>query len=278
MILTLLQFFMHTFTIKVMKNIRSFLILILFIYSTFSFLLNAENIFAQISSSGIAITLEIDGTEINEGDIVCKRDNVFKKCNGEYNTEMFGVVVKKPAASFEEEKKDNNYMILSSGKSVVRVSSQNGNIKKGDLITSSDREGIAVLALKNGYVLGQALEDYSSDNPDSIGTIMTAINIHPAAGLSGAKSNLITALREGITAPVFEPLDSLRYLLAALILLISFVLGFAYFGRVSKTGIEAIGRNPLASKMIQLSVLLHILITIVIILVGFGMAYVILIL
>jgi len=88
----------------------------------------------------------------------------------------------------------------------------------------------------------------------------------------------MTALREGMSAPIFEPLDSLRYLLAALILLLSFVLGFAYFGRVSRTGIEAIGRNPMASRMIQISILMHILITTVIIILGFGMAYIILIL
>jgi F0F1-type ATP synthase membrane subunit c/vacuolar-type H+-ATPase subunit K len=107
---------------------------------------------------------------------------------------------------------------------------------------------------------------------------MIVLNIHPAAGSTGAKSNLMSALRQGLSAPLFEPLDSLRYLLAALILLLSFVMGFAYFGRVSKTGIEAIGRNPLASRMIQLSIIMHIMITIVIVLIGFGMAYLILIL
>jgi hypothetical protein len=225
----------------------------------------------------MAITLEIQGGNVDAGDIICKKDNGFSECDSEYNTEMYGVVVNNPAASFEEEEGDSNYLVLSNGKASVRVSTLNGNINKGDLVTTSSKSGIGVLAQKNGYVLGQALEEYKSDSPDNIGTIMVAINIHPAAGLSGAKSNLITALREGMSAPIFEPLDSLRYLLAALILLLSFVLGFAYFGRVSKSGIEAIGRNPLASKMIQLSVLMHILITIVIILVGFGMAYIILI-
>jgi hypothetical protein len=261
-----------------MKRLSYLLVTIVFIYSVLNGIVAKNEIFAQVSSSGIAITLEVEGDDINDGDIICKRDNAFKKCEGEYNTEMFGVVVNNPAAAFEEEEKDTNFMVLSNGKAAVRVSSENGNISKGDLITTSNRSGVGVLALKNGYVLGQAIEEYKSDNTDSIGTIMTVINIHPATGLSGAKSNLITALREGITAPIFEPLDSLRYLLASLILLLSFVLGFAYFGRVSKTGIEAIGRNPLAGKMIQLSIILHIMITIVIILVGFGMSYIILIL
>lgn len=247
------------------------------IYSIF-ILNGVPQAFAQVTSSGIAITLEVKGSDINDGDIICKKDQGFAECDSEYSTEIYGVVVNDPALALEEEDTDNTRLIMSGGKALVRVSSQNGNIKAGDLITTSPKSGIGVLAQKNGYVLGQALEEYNSDNPDNIGTIMVAINIHPAAGLSGAKSNLITALREGMSAPIFEPLDSLRYLLAALILLLSFVLGFAYFGRVSKTGIEAIGRNPLASKMIQLSVLMHILITIVIILVGFAMAYIILIL
>ena len=244
-----------------------------------AFLLFGSNlqVFAQVSSSGIAITVEIPG-EVRDGDIVCRNGDGFRLCDTEFDTEIIGVVTENPAAAFEEEEKDNTYLVLPSGKSAVRVSSINGQVRKGDLITSSQRPGIGVLAIKNGYVLGSSLEDYSSDNPDNIGTIMVFVNVHPAAGLSGARSNLITALREGLSAPIFEPLDSLRYLLAALILLLSFVLGFAYFGRVSKTGIEAIGRNPLASKMIQFSIVMHIVITAVIILVGFTMAYLILIL
>ena len=256
---------------------KKIITIILFICYLIIFSSNS-NTNAQVTSSGIALTIEITGDKINDGDIVCKKDEGFKLCDSEYNTEMFGVVVENPAAAFEEEKKETNYLVISNGKAAVRISSQNGNIKKGDPITSSSRPGVGVLAQKNGYVLGTSLEDYNTNNPDNINTIMVAINIHPAGGLSGNKSNLVTALREGLSAPIFEPLDSFRYLLAALILLLSFIMGFVYFGRVSKTGIEAIGRNPLASRMIQLSIILHIVITIVIVLIGFGMAYLILIL
>jgi len=256
---------------------KKYILPVIFLIVVF-YLFSLKDSFAQVSSSGIAITVEVQGDNINEGDIVCKDEEIYALCSIEYNTEILGVIIEKPAAAFEEEEKNNSHLVISDGKTVVKVSSQNGNIKKGDLITTSSRPGVGVLALKNGYVIGSALEDFSSDNPDNVDTIMVLMNIHPAAGLSGAKSNLMSALREGMSAPIFEPLDSLRYLLAALILLLSFVLGFAYFGRVSKTGIEAIGRNPLASKMIQISILMHIMITIVIIIVGFGMAYIILIL
>jgi F0F1-type ATP synthase membrane subunit c/vacuolar-type H+-ATPase subunit K len=73
-------------------------------------------------------------------------------------------------------------------------------------------------------------------------------------------------------------LASLRYLLAFLIAIIAFVLGFIYFGRVVRVGIEAIGRNPLARRMIQITMLFNILITIVIVLAGLLIAYLILVL
>ena len=100
----------------------------------------------------------------------------------------------------------------------------------------------------------------------------------PAAGLSGPSSNLLTFIREGISVPLFEPLESLRYLLAFLIVIIAFSVGLIYFGRVAKSGVEAVGRNPLARRMIEISVILHVALTIAIILIGLAIAYLILIL
>jgi F0F1-type ATP synthase membrane subunit c/vacuolar-type H+-ATPase subunit K len=78
--------------------------------------------------------------------------------------------------------------------------------------------------------------------------------------------------------PLLEPIESLRYLLAIAMVLIAFTLGMIYFGRSSRAGIEAIGRNPLAKKVIQLTVFMNIILTVVIVLVGLGIAYLILVL
>jgi hypothetical protein len=104
------------------------------------------------------------------------------------------------------------------------------------------------------------------------------VNIHPSGAFSGSRGNLLQFIRDGLTVPIFEPIESLRYLLAIAIILISFTLGMIYFGRASRAGIEAIGRNPLAKKVIQFTVLLNISLTIIIILVGLGIAYLILVL
>jgi F0F1-type ATP synthase membrane subunit c/vacuolar-type H+-ATPase subunit K len=253
---------------------RIFLV-VLIVVTTLIF--KESKVFAQITTSGIATPIPIEG-DVKEGDIICSNESAYGLCSQEYSTEMYGVVTDNPSASFEYENKEGIRLVLSTGTAVVRVTSVNGSIKKGNLITSSLKGGLGQLANRNGYVLGTALENYESGDANAAGEILVAINIHLAAGMSGARSNLLMALREGLSAPLFEPLASLRYILAALILLFAFVLGFAYFGRVSKTGVEAIGRNPLASRMIQMSVLMHVIITVVIVLMGFGMAYLILIL
>ena len=133
---------------------------------------------------------------------------------------------------------------------------------------------MAQLASKNGYVLGTALEDFSEGS----GAIQVVVDIHPATGTSkSTSSNLIQFIREGLAVPVFEPLESFRYLLAAIMVIIAFTLGLAYFGRSSRAGIEAIGRNPLARRVIQFTTLLNVLLTIVIVVVGLTVAYFILI-
>ena len=63
--------------------------------------------------------------------------------------------------------------------------------------------------------------------------------------------------------------------MAGIVVLLSFVLGIFSFGRVANTGVEALGRNPLAGRMIQLGIVVNALITVAIIGAGMFIAYVI---
>ncbi len=243
------------------------------------------SVFSQAGSSSVAISLPIASDGVQDGNIVCANDTSIEGaleglvlCTLPYDPSIHGVVSDSPAVVLESEGDPNTRPVVSTGAANVLVSSENGNIVPGDHITSSETPGVGQKATNNGYVLGVALEGYESDSGDATGLIQVAINIHPAAGLSGPRSDLIQILRQGISAPLFEPLAALRYILAALMILVSFTLGFVYFGRVAKTGIEALGRNPMASRMIQLTVLFNIAITIVIVLIGLAIAYLVLIL
>lgn len=248
-----------------------FIITFLFIFTD-----TVSEVLAQVDSSGVAHSVSLEN-EPENGSIICRIETGFGLCEGEYNSEIYGVVTSNPASAFEVNE-DGISLVLPVGTASVRVTTENGNISEGDLITSSDLAGVGKRATRNGYVVGTALSSYASDDTEAVSEILVAINIHPAAGLASSRSNLIQVLREGLSAPLFEPLAALRYILAALIILAAFVLGFIYFGRVAKTGIEAMGRNPLAARMIQASVILHILITIVIVVSGLILAYLILIL
>jgi F0F1-type ATP synthase membrane subunit c/vacuolar-type H+-ATPase subunit K len=256
-----------------MRKIGIFVLVAFFIFAF------SNKAYSQISSSGIAIPVPITGGDINNGDIICTGLEGYKKCDIAYSQAIHGVVTDDPAAVFDIEGDEDVRFVISSGNAVVRVSSLNGNINEGDPITTSRIPGVGAKADKSGYILGIALQGYESDNTENVGRILVSINKHYYAAIQITRGeNLLDDIKQALYAPTLAPLASLRYLLAFLIAIISFVLGFVYFGRVVKTGIEAIGRNPLARKMIQITMLFNILITIAIVMAGLLIAYLILVL
>lgn len=246
-----------------------FLFLFFTIYSTVS---------AQVGSSGIAISLPIRDESVEDAMIVCSRGEGYFLCNEEYSTSMIGVVVEDPAVAFEGDLLSDAHPVVTNGSVVVRVSAQNGNIVEGDLVTSSTTTGVGMKAERNGFVLGTALESFEPPNSDQQGLILVSINIHPTIDLSDAGTNILTTLREGLAFPLLSPLASLRYLLSFAIVVIGFVLGFLYFGRIAKTGVEALGRNPLAGRSIRFGIIFNVLLGIVIVISSLSLAALILIL
>ncbi len=242
--------------------------------AVFVLVLSAPLVSAQDISSNLSIQVPVEG-DVVSGDLLCSSGSAFTKCKTEYQTSMYGVAVDASALEINDSEIENGRLVSTNGIATVRVTGSNGDIKKGSLITASKIEGLAMLASKNGYVLGTSLDDFSGDS----GVVQAVINIHPASGMGKSSgSNLVQFIREGLTVPVFEPLESFRYLLAGLMVVIAFTLGLLYFGRTSRAGIEAIGRNPLAKSTIQFTTLLNVLLTIVIVVAGLGVAYLILIL
>ena len=247
------------------------------LFVLFSLLISVQTINAQISSSGVAVSVPIADGEAQSGDIICSYQEGNRRCSGEYDTSIYGVLSARPAVDIADPDLENSRFLARDGVARVRVSSVNGNIEEGDFITSSDKPGIGQRATRNGFVVGSAIESYSSSDSNAIGVIQVVINVHPESSLTGTRGNLLQFIRSGVSVPIFSPVESLRYLLAVAIVLVSFTLGMIYFGRASRAGIEAVGRNPLAKKVIQFTVIMNILLTLVIVIVGLGIAYLILI-
>lgn len=125
-------------------------------------------------------------------------------------------------------------------------------------------------------MIGKAMENYTENDPEKIGKILVNLQIGYGTAQKNLRGNLLELLRVGIDAPFITPLLSLRYILAALVVVISFVFGFLFFGRVARTGVEAMGRNPLAIRSIAVGVVVNFLLTLSIMLIGLAVAYLIL--
>ncbi len=234
----------------------------------------------DFTASGIAISVTINDKNAQDGSIVASTNNGYILSKIPYDPSMFGVITANPAIVIENTAGGtaNNKFIVSSGKAYILVSTQNGPIKKDDFITSSSIPGVGQKADHNGYVLATALEDYSNSNPKAVGKILASINSRYNNTFVDSQTNLLSILQTAGSATFLSPLATLRYLLAGVVAAMAFALGFIYFGRVASKGVEALGRNPLASRMIQASVIINVLLAGLIVLVGLAIAYLILVL
>lgn len=241
-------------------------------------LLLSPNVYAQeadTSSLGIAHYFKVEDEQVEDGSIISFTPKGYFLTIKEYDPTITGVVTNTPALELNlEETEEKTYPVVSSGNVEVRVSAEGGEIKKGDLITSSTNPGVGIKATKSGFVLGVAQEDFSLKET---GKIAVSLNIHffYSTQDSPIKKSLKDILSLSALAAIESPSAVFKYLVAAVVVVTSFAVGFFTFARVAKNGVEALGRNPLAGKIIQLGIFFNVLITISIVLSGLVVAYLI---
>lgn len=252
--------------------------LIILIFVFVLSILSPIPIYAQNTSAGTAISIPISDKNAKDGNIIISTPKGFSLSSVAYDTNMYGVLTDSPALYLQNTNEPASKPVTSSGKIYVLVSTINGNIKKNDFITTSTISGIGQKATRNGMILGTALEDYSNSNQKLTAKILIAVNPHFNSSFADNKTNILEVLRNASDPTTLTQLTSLRYVIAAIVVLISFALGFIYFGRITSRGVEAMGRNPLASRMIQINMVLNLFLIIVIIAAGLGIGYLILIL
>lgn len=255
-------------------NIKYLLyILILLIFSNYS-----RTGFAQIITPGIAVSEPMAEDIGTVGSIISMSPQGFVESREEYDTNIYGVIADEPLAYMQDTLLPNSKLIVTEGQVYVRVSNVNGEILEGDFLTSSDIAGVAQKATKSGPVVGVAMEDYIVVNDKEEGTILAYVNAGNQFVEQEIQVNLIEALRSGSQAPFLSPVTSLRYILAAIVVAGTFVVGFSSFGKASGSGIEALGRNPMAKNTIQASMIFNFVLTSLIMLMGLTLAYFILVL
>ena len=220
----------------------------------------------------MAVNVEVKDEDVQAGDIISLTKEGLVRTAAGYDVSMYGVVSAAPILSVEP-KTDTSKSVISSGETDVRVSTKNGAIEVGDFITSSEDAGVGQKATESGYVLGKALKAYSGD---SVGTVPVAVSLGYATittdkGPAAAAGSFLQRLAEAISDPDKFGVY-LRYFVAGVVGLISVFGAIFAFIRFMNTGLEAIGRNPLAKKTIVGGMILSGIVVAVLAASGLGIA------
>lgn len=228
----------------------------------------------------VASTYKLNDKDALSGDIIILAgENGLVRGNVSYDSRIFGVFVQTPTLvlrqSQEPEATSSTVPVIRAGETLVNVTDFNGEIKKGDYVTSSPISGKGMRAGQSGYVLGAALENaqflQATQNFENKqirnGTVRVALRIEYAE-LTTARSasRLLDQLNAAFFRNIQDPEKftlTIRYIIAGIIAILAFAIGFFWVSRSISKAVEAVGRNPLARQSILASVILQIVLTLI---------------
>lgn len=230
----------------------------------------------QAQDFSVAQPLAIAG-EPAEGSIISYDGVTYGMSSSAYDSAMMGVVTSK--ATIELRSLDGfppgTYPVVTSGVVYVRVSADNGPIKATDTITTYSNPGVGMKATKSGFILGVAQADFEGPGE---GMIPVLLDIKFAFAKESPMAEKIRVqlsdlLKLSGLSIIDDPIMSLRYLLAGCVIIASLVVTFLTVGKVARGGVDAIGRNPLASRAITFSIIMNTILSIAIVGMGLAAAY-----
>jgi len=213
---------------------------------------------------------------VKDGSVLSNSENEAILSTTPYDPQVLGVVSQDAAILINNASSKNAVPVIANGNVYVLVSTQQGNIKKGDYLTTSTIPGVAVKATDAGYVLGTALEDYDNSDAKQAQLIAVNLNLHYFNTKPTFVGTLTDILKLALLPTTNGTNPFWKYIVAAIVVLSSFVLGFMTFGRTAAKGVEAMGRNPSASKIISLGIIFNVGIVVVIVVAGLSVAFMIL--
>ncbi len=111
------------------------------------------------------------------GTLMCQGAGGVEACKAGSGKSIVGIVSENPGFLGGVEGSDKVIVGLT-GQVPVRITSENGTIKSGDLISFSSKTGVASKVAKAGPYVGVALNDYDNTDPNHEGTIM--VLVHPS--------------------------------------------------------------------------------------------------
>ncbi|HFC10961.1 MAG TPA: hypothetical protein ENJ75_02100 [Candidatus Kaiserbacteria bacterium] len=270
--------------IKIQKTGIAYILVVIFILFGIGISqTQAQTSGGMFNESSIAHTYSVDGKNISSGDIVSfsKKTQKFHLTEKTSDPNIFGVVTNDPVVVLRLS--NGGVPISRSGEASVNVTTLNGSIHAGDLITSSPIAGKGQKASdKDIFVIGTALEPFigmasTSSNTASTtsrtiysGSINVLLAVGPRSVTSSAsttqsvstlgltKNNPINKKKDmtGNNEKTFPVPIFIKYMIAAVIGVGSVIIAFKNFGSNIHNSVISVGRNPLAKSSIQSMVIL----------------------
>ncbi len=208
---------------------------------------------------------------------------------------MYGVVV---SANDSPVNLTNNsggtqVYVAASGQYDVLVSTQNGGIKVGDYLTISAIDGVGMKAGDSQtFVIGKALKAFNGRSGAessttlrdvagnktivSLARIPVAVEVARNPGLKVTISNLPGFLQKAAQSVAQKPVSDNRIYIALAVLIASVVIAGSLLYAGVRSGIIAVGRNPLAKNSIAKSLLQVSLTALIILFLGVFAVYLLL--
>lgn len=226
---------------------------------------------SPLDSVAIGSYVPVGGKNLDDGTIVTLTEKGYTLTTIAYDQKIVGIINTSPAISLSETSEKKGVPIVSSGIVAVKVIGTNGSIKVGDFITSSTTPGLGMKANQSGFVIGEATQNLTLKKLTDVGLVKVHLNFHNLSYGGSFLSDFFNIVK---VASYDKPSRTFQYLVAALIVIASFAFGFLIYTRAVNTGIEALGRNPLAGRRIQLSIVLNLMLIVIVVITGVGLAYI----
>lgn len=209
---------------------------------------------------------------------------------------MFGVTVDRSRLpiTISNPDRENEVFVAVSGTYDVLVSTQHGEIEKGDYITLSSINGVAMKAGtekttvfgrsndsfdgKNGVLGTTTLKDVDGEESKtvSIGSVAVTIDIRNNPNDMSTKTNLPEFLERIGQAVAEKEVSPIRMYLSLGITAVSIIAAIAILYSGVRNSVVSIGRNPMSKKSIFRALIEIILTSVLILIIGLFAVYLLL--
>jgi hypothetical protein len=212
-----------------------------------------------------------------------KSTDTVEVAKGNSSSKVYGVVIDPSQAPLTVQKKGEQVFVSTGGTYPTLVSTEGGQIKAGDYISISSKNGVGSKAKDQATVLGKALEDFSGKS-NIITTTSDGFQIGRIRVSIIPGKNPLVKDNVAIPAPLKrfgqiisgKSVSAIRVYVSLGIFVITSIIALTVLVVGVRSSITAIGRNPLSKKSILRGLFQVVMVALLVFLIGMFGVYLLL--